>query len=153
MQEDFAPTSVINRGFGDPAIREVIHYSDRILFPYQPKVLLLYVGNDISGNQGEPSTEQLFDYFKLFEQNLYRKLPNTLLNFVSMRHSPLKKDLVENKVINSLLKLYAQNTPEAKFIDISPVMYSNSGQHWNNIFVADSLHLNYTGNQLITVVI
>jgi lysophospholipase L1-like esterase len=154
MQEDFAPASVVNRGFGGSTIREVIHYSDRILFPYQPKVVVLYVGNDVWGDPAEPNTEQLFGYFKLFEQKLHRKLPNTLLNFVSMRPSPMKKNLTEKQsVINDLLKQYAQNTPLTNFIDIRPVMYEKSGNLRNDIFVADSLHLNNTGNQLITGII
>jgi lysophospholipase L1-like esterase len=154
MQEDFAPASVINRGFGGSTIREVIHYSDRILFPYEPKVVVLYVGNDVWGDPAEPTTEQLFDYFKLFEQNLHRKLPNTMLNFVSMRPSPAKKNLIEKQTaISNLLIQYSKETPKTNFIDIRPMMYSKSGQLRNDIFISDSLHLNDTGNQLITGVI
>jgi lysophospholipase L1-like esterase len=154
MKEDFAPASVINRGFGGSTIREVIYYSDRILFPYQPKVVVLYVGNDVWGDPAEPTTVQLFDYFKLFEQNLHRKLPNTMLNFVSMRPSPAKKNLFEKQTaISKLLIQYAKETPKTNFIDIRPVMYTNSGQLRNDIFISDSLHLNDTGNKLITGVI
>ena len=154
MQEDFAPASVVNRGFGGSTIREVIHYSDRILFPYQPKVVVLYVGNDVCGDPAEPTTELLFDYFKLFEQKLHLKLPNTILNFVSMRPSPMKKNLLEKQnAINNSLKLYSLNTSLTNFIDIRPVMYENPGQLKNDIFAEDSLHLNNTGNQLISYVI
>lgn len=154
MQEDFAPASVINRGFGGSTIREVIYYSDRILFPYQPKVVVLYVGNDLWGDPAEPTTEQLFDYFKLFEQKLHRQLPNTMLNFVSMRPSPEKRNLLEKQnAISNLLIQYAKETPKTNFIDIRPVMYTTSGQLRNDIFIADSLHLNNTGIQLITGVI
>jgi lysophospholipase L1-like esterase len=154
MQEDFAPASVINRGFGGSTIREVIHYSDRILFPYQPKVVVLYVGNDVWGDPAEPTTEQLFNYFKLFELTLHRHLPNTMLNFVSMRPSPEKRKLLEKQnAICNLLQQYVQKTPETNFIDIRPVMYDNSGHLRNDIFIADSLHLNNTGNQLITGII
>lgn len=154
MQADFAPASVINRGFGGSTIREVIHYSERILFRYEPKVVVLYVGNDIWGDPAEPTTGQLFGYFKLFEQKLHRKLPNTMVNFVSMRPSPEKKNLIEKQnAISNLLIQYAKETPKTNFIDIRPVMYNNSGQLKNDIFMADSLHLNDTGNKMITGVI
>ena len=154
MQADFSPASVINRGFGGSTIREVIYYSDRILFQYQPKVVVLYVGNDLWGDPAEPTTEQLFDYFKLFEQKLHRQLPNTMLNFVSMRPSPEKRNLLEKQnAISNLLIQYAKETPKTNFIDIRPVMYTISGQLRNDIFISDSLHLNDTGNKLITGVI
>jgi hypothetical protein len=151
MKEDFAPASVINRGFGGSSIREVIYYSGRILFPYQPKVVVLYVGNDVWGDPAEPTVEQLFDYFKLFEMKLHRKLPGTILNFVSMRPSPLKKNLlIKQTAITNMLILYTKETPNTNFIDIRPLMYNNSGQLRNDIFSPDSLHLNDAGNQLIT---
>jgi lysophospholipase L1-like esterase len=154
MQEDFAPASTINRGFGGSTIREVIYYSDRILFPYKPKIVVLYVGNDVWGDPAEPTTEQLFDYFRLFEQKLHRQLPNTILNFVSMRPSPAKNGLVEKQTaINSLLQQFVNKTAKTNFIDIRPVMYNNSGRLRNDIFKSDSLHLNDTGNKLITDVI
>jgi len=154
MQADFAPASVINRGFGGSTIREVIHYSDRILFPYQPKVVILYVGNDVWGDSTEPTTAQLFGYFKLFEKKLHRKLPDAMLNFVSMRPSPLKRNLLEKQTaICNLLQKYAKETPGTNFIDIRTVMYDKTGRLRNDIFVSDSLHLNDAGNKLITSVI
>lgn len=128
MLEDFAPASVINRGFGGSTIREVIYYSDQILFPYQPKVVVLYVGNDVRGDLFEPTTEQFFNYFKLVEQKFYRKLPNTLLNFVSMQPSPATRNLYEKQTaIKYLLIQGTKETPKTNFIDILPVMYTNSG--------------------------
>jgi hypothetical protein len=154
MQEDFTPASVINRGFGGSTIREVIYYSDRILFPYQPKIVALYVGNDVWGEPTEPSVEQLFDYFKLFEQTLHRQLPNARLNFISMRPSPAKKYILgKQNEINSLLNKFAKNTPNTDFIDIRSVMYDNSGKLRRDIFKSDKLHLNDKGNKLITNVI
>jgi hypothetical protein len=154
MQQDFAPSLAINRGFGGSTIREVIYYSDRILFPYKPKVVVLYVGNDVWGDPVEPSTEQLFDYFRLFEKKLHRELPNTVLDIISMRPSPVKKELLEKQTsINNLLLQFAHDTPRTRFIDIRPLMYGSSGQLRTDIFKPDSLHLNDTGNKLITAII
>lgn len=154
IQEDFTPARTINRGFGGSTIREVIYYADRILFPYQPKVVVLYVGNDIWGDPSEPTIEQLFDYFRLFEKKLHKQLPNTVLNIISMRPSPLKKELLEKQnAINNLLSRFAQETPLTNFIDIKAVMYDNSGKLRADIFKPDSLHLNDKGNQLIKGVI
>jgi hypothetical protein len=71
-----------------------------------------------------------------------------------MRPSPEKRNLLEKQnAISNLLIQYAKETPKTNFIDIRPVMYTISGQLRNDIFISDSLHLNDTGNKLITGVI
>ena len=50
LKEDMAPLPVVNRGFGGSRISDVIHYAERIVFPYKPKILVFYAGeNDLSG--------------------------------------------------------------------------------------------------------
>jgi len=49
LAEDFAPLTVINRGFGGSRIEDSIHFADRIIIPYNPSVIVLYAGdNDIA---------------------------------------------------------------------------------------------------------
>jgi len=63
-----------------------------------------------------------------------------------------EKPLEKQTAICRLLKDYTSNTPITNFLDIGirPVMFKNLGQLRIDIFVADSLHLKYTGNQLVT---
>ncbi|RME10337.1 MAG: hypothetical protein D6816_03460, partial [Bacteroidetes bacterium] len=49
LDSAFAPLPVIQRGFGGSTIPEVLHYADRIVWKYQPKVIVFYCGeNDIA---------------------------------------------------------------------------------------------------------
>src|SRR5215471_18028626 len=48
LAEDFPEFQVINRGFGGNEIVDSTHFADRIIFPYEPKMIFLRAGgNDI----------------------------------------------------------------------------------------------------------
>src|SRR5919108_5385362 len=44
MQEYFPGHTVINRGFGGSSLSDVIRYADQIIYPYQPKQVVIYCG-------------------------------------------------------------------------------------------------------------
>src|SRR4051794_6395257 len=48
LAEDFSHHQVINRGFGGSQIIDSVHFADRIVLPYEPRMVVLYAGgNDI----------------------------------------------------------------------------------------------------------
>ena len=52
LEEDMAPLYVLNRGFGGAHMAHVLHFADRIITPYTPRALVLYVGdNDIGAGK------------------------------------------------------------------------------------------------------
>src|SRR6185369_12623165 len=49
LAQDFPGHRVINRGFGGSEITDSTHFADRIIFPYQPRIIFLRAGgNDLS---------------------------------------------------------------------------------------------------------
>src|SRR4029450_11374400 len=61
LQQDFSERKVINRGFGGAEIADSVHFVDRIVFPYEPKMVVMYAGgNDINAGK---SPEQVFTDF------------------------------------------------------------------------------------------
>jgi len=48
LAADFTGTTVLNRAFGGNEIIDSTHFADRMIFPYQPRMILLRAGgNDI----------------------------------------------------------------------------------------------------------
>src|SRR5262245_48520775 len=64
LAQDFPSQPVINRGVGGSEVVDITHFADRIVFPYEPKMIFFRSGgNDIhAGN----SAEQTFADFKEF---------------------------------------------------------------------------------------
>src|ERR1044071_633737 len=49
VQDYFPGYAIINRGFGGSSLPDVIHYANDIIFPYQPKQIVIYCGeNDLA---------------------------------------------------------------------------------------------------------
>src|SRR5436190_443103 len=48
LSTDFPNSKIINRGFGGCEIEDVTHFADRIIFPYEPRMIVLRAGgNDL----------------------------------------------------------------------------------------------------------
>ncbi len=64
LARDFPEHRVINRGFGGSQIADSIHFAERIVFPYEPRVIVFYAGgNDLNAGK---SAESVAGDFKSF---------------------------------------------------------------------------------------
>src|SRR6516164_10408221 len=52
LPKSFAGVEVINRGFGGSHLADVVHFAPRIVLPYEPRLIVLYAGdNDIAAGK------------------------------------------------------------------------------------------------------
>src|ERR1700712_5521146 len=67
VQNMFPAYTIINRGFGGSSLPDVIRYANDVIFPYQPKQVVIYCGeNDVAS--GNVDSKLVADRFKtLFE--------------------------------------------------------------------------------------
>jgi lysophospholipase L1-like esterase len=141
---DLANYQVINRGFGGSQMTDALNFVDRIVIPYQPKIVLLYEGdNDLAAGK---TPQEIFNSFIALTQKIKAELPKTKLYFVAIKPSPLRAVLFDKqKETNQLIKNYClQNKSFLGFIDIfSPML--KKGKPSMEFFKADSLHMNQMG--------
>ncbi len=144
LREDFDPIPGINRGFGGSTMPEVIHYADRIIFPYNPKLIVLYCGeNDIAE---DATPEQVFGSFKKLNAMIEKRLPETNLIFISMKPSVARWGLWDKyKAGNKLIKEYIETKNNRVYLESADVMLTESGQPDSSIFIEDMLHMNAKG--------
>jgi lysophospholipase L1-like esterase len=146
VQNYFPHYPIINRGFGGSSLPDVIRYVNDIIFPYHPKQIVIYCGeNDLAGSD-TVTAQQMFGRFKqLFNviRNHYPKIP---LAYVSMKPSPSRKLLMPKMVTgNNLIKNYLKTKKNTVFIDVYHKMLGARGNPIKNIFIEDSLHMNPKG--------
>ena len=61
LQKDFPGVKAVNRGFGGSELADSVFYADRIVIPYQPRIVVLYAGeNDLNAGK---SPETVFGDF------------------------------------------------------------------------------------------
>src|SRR6266542_6601494 len=86
LAEDFPNHNVFNRGFGGSEVINSVHFADRIVIPYKPKMVFLRAGgNDIHAGK---SAGQVFSDFKEFVAKLRGALPQTEVVFIGLSPAP-----------------------------------------------------------------
>jgi lysophospholipase L1-like esterase len=147
LADDFPQIPTINRGFGGALISEVLHYADRIIIPYKPRLIVLYIGgNDIASGK---SPEEVLDTFKLLAARIHEKLPAAHLAYVSINPSIARWPLDEkNRRASELIREYLGNTSWMFYIDSYSKMLGPDGKPRAELLSEDQLHLNAAGYQL-----
>jgi lysophospholipase L1-like esterase len=144
LARDFPEVRVVNRGFGGSELADSVHYLDRLVLPHQPRVVVLYAGeNDL---QAGATAEQVHARFQAFRQGLHAALPQTRLVFIAIKPSPSRAKIRERiDRANTLIAATCREDPRLAFADVVPPMLDAAGQPRAELFVADRLHLSEAG--------
>ena len=148
LAQDYPEHQVINRGFGGSQIVDSTHFADRLIFPHEPKMVLLRAGgNDIHAGK---SAEQVFREFQDFVKTVHAKLPETDIVFISLSPAPARwSERDENKKLNTMVEAYAKTAPHVKYVDTYDMTLTPDGQAREELFVKDKLHFNAEGYKLL----
>lgn len=148
-KEDLEGFPIINRGFGGSQMSDLNFYFDRIVAKYDPKMILVYEGdNDLASNE---SPESVFEDFKIFAEKVKTQLPNTKVGYCSIRPSIARTNLREKQVqANQLIKNYCQKNKGFYFVNIYKEYFLSKGDLMPDVFVSDKLHLNKKGYEIWT---
>jgi lysophospholipase L1-like esterase len=144
LAKDFPEHRVINRGFGGSQIADSVEFAERIVFPYEPRLIVMYAGgNDLNAKK---SPEQVLADFKAFVEKTRAKLPKTRIAFISIAGNPARWAQIEQvRAANKLVADYCKAGDNLGYIDTHSQMLGADGQPLPDIFVADRLHMNEKG--------
>lgn len=144
LATDFPATKVINRGFGGSEIDDSTAYVDRIVVPYQPRMVVLYAGdNDL--NSGK-TPQQVFEAYQAFVNRVRAKLPQAKIAFISIKPSLARLKLMDQmKTTNELIRSYTRKQKNLIFIDVFTPMLNAEGKPSPELFIQDGLHMTRAG--------
>ncbi|WP_243047891.1 SGNH/GDSL hydrolase family protein [Dyella sp. RRB7] len=147
LAADFPGIPVINRGFGGSAIPDSTYYADRIVWPYQPRLIVLYAGdNDI--NDGA-SPDQVLASFQAFVARAREGVPGVPVVYISIKPSLARLALWPTmKAANDKIRAWAATQKEVRFVDIAPAMLDAQGRPRAELFRPDGLHMTPAGYAL-----
>ncbi len=151
-RESFPDLPVINRGFGGSHISDVVYFSDRIVLPYEPKVIVLYAGdNDIAAGK---TPKRVFDDFQELAGLVGRNLPETRIVFISIRCSPSRFTLWPMMdEANSMIKRFCEGNDRLFYADCATPLLRPDKKPDPEFFAEDRLHLSKKGYQAWTKVL
>jgi len=152
VQQDFPFVQVIQRGFGGSEMEDLLFYTDRIVIPYKPTVIIVYEGdNDIANGK---SPEQVLKAFKQFVEQVHDALPDTKIGFISIKPSIARWDLVdEMAAANQMIRKFTMWKPNLEYIDIFSPMLGLDGKPRRELLIEDGLHMTPAGYALWTDIV
>jgi hypothetical protein len=146
LEKRFAGEPIIRRGVGGCELWQIVdYYTPYILFPYHPRKIFIYAGeNDIAGGK---SGKFVFEEFEKLWVMINKQLPDATIYFMSVKPSPSRAKFIgEVNIANDLIKSYLANKPNSAFIDVSTVILKDgTNTPDTSLFEADMLHLNSKG--------
>jgi len=140
----FPGLPVINRGFGGSTIADMYHFADRIVFKYNPRVIVFYSGdNDIAAGR---APDDVFNAFRVFASKVQERLPETQLIFLSIKPSIARwKMWSKMEDVNARVKELASENKQISYIDTAPALLGADGQPQKDLFRDDGLHMSEKG--------
>jgi lysophospholipase L1-like esterase len=137
LPDYFPGKQVINRGFGGSEIADSVALADKLVFPYEPRIIVFYAGdNDLALGK---SPKQVVADYRAFVKKVHRRLPKTFIAYVSIKASILRWKL-RDKIVAVNEKIKAMKDKDLRFIDIYPLMLGPDGKPNPELLLADGLH-------------
>jgi|SRR5450432_27432 len=146
VQDYFPAYPVINRGFGGSTLPDVIHYADDIIFPYEPRQIVIYCGENDLALSDTVTAKMVVDHFKTLFGMIRKKLGDVPVLFISMKPSPSRSRLFPKMIAaNAAIKSFLLKNRKTAFADVYSKMLDKDGAPMQDIFAGDSLHMNAKG--------
>ncbi|MCW3117509.1 MAG: family lipolytic protein [Chitinophagaceae bacterium] len=146
VQDYFPGYPIINRGFGGSSLPDVIRYAGDIIFPYHPRQVVIYCGENDLAASDSVTAQTVFERFRILFamiRDKYKKIP---IVYVSIKPSPSRQKLMPKMVAaNELIKAFLKKKKQTSFVDVYHKMLTQDGQPIDNIFMEDKLHMNKSG--------
>jgi lysophospholipase L1-like esterase len=146
VKDYFPAYTIINRGFGGSSLPDVIRYANDIIFPYQPKQIVIYCGeNDIAGDS-TVTGKMVSERFKLLFTDIRNRFPGIPLVYISMKPSPSRWQMKERMINgNERIRKFLKKKKNTEFISVWKSMLGPDGTPVKEIFLEDNLHMNAKG--------
>lgn len=138
---------VLKRGFGGSKLSDCVQNLGRLVIRYRPRMVLVYAGDNDLASGSTP--EEVLQRFTAFVTGVHRELPQTRIDYISIKPSPARSALLPRiRATNALIRAYVDQHPDLGYIDVFTPMLDQDGQPRAELFRADALHLNAAGYAL-----
>jgi lysophospholipase L1-like esterase len=142
----FPGYTIINRGFGGSTLPDLVRYAPDIIFPYQPKQVVIYCGDNDLASSDNISSDSVFERFKVLFELIRKNMPGENIVYVSIKPSPSRAKLFKKmQKANLLIQTFLSINNQASFVNVFDKMLNPDGLIMTDIFLEDNLHMNAKG--------
>ena len=149
LASDMAPYHIIKRGYGGAKLSDFSYYLDRIVSPDAFRAIVIFIANDISGNERDKSPEEVFDLFRQVAGRLRKNNPESEIFWIEITPTPSRWEVFpEVQQANEMIRRFCNRKKHMYFISTSQVFLNQDLKPDSTYFVDDMLHLNRSGYRL-----
>jgi len=147
VQDYFPGYPIINRGFGGSTLPDLIRYASDVIYPYHPKEIIIYCGENDFPADSVTTAQTVFNRFKTLYGMIRKNLSDDVkVVYVSLKPSPSRRQYWPKMIeANKMIKDYINAQKNASFVDVYQPMLNENKQPKPEIFLSDSLHMNAKG--------
>jgi lysophospholipase L1-like esterase len=146
VQQYFPNHKIINRGFGGSTLPDVIRYANDIIFPYQPKQIVIYCGDNDAASSTKITADSILHRFTRLYTLIRSRLPRTKVTYVSIKPSPSREKFFPvMDLANWEIQTFLNKQKHASYVDIWHPMMDDHGMPRKELFGSDMLHMNPKG--------
>jgi lysophospholipase L1-like esterase len=144
-ERDFKDLQVINRGFGGSTLAQASDYLNYLVFPYQPREVVIYSGeNDIA--MDHINAGETLHRLQTLVTKIRVNLPNVPIVYLSIKQSPSRTQYSQIVLqANTGIKNYLATISKATYLDVNGKMLDAKGGLRPELFEADMLHMKPAG--------
>jgi lysophospholipase L1-like esterase len=144
LPEDLPGYTIVNRGIDSFQTSDLVHYVDRLVLRYRPRLIVLHVGGNDVHNHKTPG--RILADFQAFVARVRATLPGVPIAFSSITPGPGRwSEAPARSRTNDTIKAWIATQPDLRFIDLWDAMLTPDGQPREDIWVADRVHPNHAG--------
>jgi lysophospholipase L1-like esterase len=145
--EAFPDLKVINRGFGGSQMADSVHYAERIILPYKPRIVVVFAGgNDINAKK---TPEKVAEDFKTLVGKIHGALPKTKVYFISLFPNVARKSQdAQCQKVNELIEAFTKTDERLGYIETASKMRAADGGPRPELLRPDGLHMNDDGYKI-----
>lgn len=152
LTNDFAGLPVLNRGFGGSEFSDALALLDRLVFPYAPRQIVLYEGDNDTWHGRSP--EDVLRDFQTFVRRVHARLPSCRITVLAIKPCPKRWFIARTvREANARLKAAAAANPLLDFVDTFSPLLGPDGRPRAELYTNDRVHLNADGYAIWTELI
>jgi len=143
---DLAPYRVMQRGYGGAKLSDYNYYANRIIKPQQFKAIVIFVANDISGDETDRTPHQVLKMFRSLVKMIRRRNPDTPVCWVEITPTPSRWNVSPQiREADRQIAKYCSRNSDLHFISTYDYYITPEGLPDPTLFRDDWLHLNREG--------
>lgn len=148
MENDLSEYKVQNHAFGGSTDKLLVKYADKLLYPYNPKIVFFQTGSNdyvsLSGTD-EEKVKACMEYKAQMFDEFHHRLPNAKFIVMSGLLLPGRSEYMEiTQMINDELEKYCSTKDYMYFVNAEDMTYKD-GEYRTDLFIKDGIHLNHAG--------